>query len=257
MLETPNRYTYVGGNVVNRVDPSGMLPLDIWISAFIAPQSIIFPYLFLDSSGIGFDDNAVWHGDGRSWYMGGAFPSARVWVNIQVDALNKQSLIWNTDTGFSSVEYVDNFGNRSYRSGKASPPDRNAVTVTDGWQSILGGFQIDVRVSSGNPLFSDSPPIDFVYSIGIIPCWSRIEVYAYHDLYPWHELFLQSGGTGLLYIRDNPSGLTQSPADLVFPAIHPTLHILTDPRLRQGAVCGQTTSIPANLLPPSIELSCI
>lgn len=82
-----NRYSYANANPVNLADPSGKYPIDIWTSAFIAPPSIPFLYFDLEGS---IDPNAIWHGDGRTFYIGGqsSHPSARVWHEVEFDTNN-------------------------------------------------------------------------------------------------------------------------------------------------------------------------
>ena len=103
-----NGYSWVEGNVPNAVDPSGIVPLKIWISAFIEPSTIDFPYFTVIPPF--YTPNATWHGDGRSWYSGGTRPSARVWFNFQVDTTDPNTLDWNpntgSDTGYTEVTYI-------------------------------------------------------------------------------------------------------------------------------------------------------
>jgi len=233
-----------------------MVPLNIWIAAFIEPSSIVFPYPYQDSMGI--DSNAVWHGDGRTWYSGGPHPSSRVWFSIQVDTADISSLVWDRDTGVTSVQYIDNNGINHTLSDQAQRPDENAVSATRSWWSqAYGGFEINVKASSGNPLISLSPPIDFSYAIDIIPCAQRLDVYAWHDLYPWHELYIQLDGDELLFVRDAPSGLTKTPFDLAFPALRPTLHTAYSARLQEGTICTPTVRPIVDSLPEGVDLGCI
>jgi RHS repeat-associated protein len=234
-FETSNRYAYADGNVINKVDPSGQLPLNIWISAFIEPQYITFAHIY---DGVLTDPNAQWHGDGRSWYTGGTFPSSRVWFNLEFDTNDKDSLSWSADTGQTTVRYTDLSGTSRIATAKAPGPSNRAVRVSESWR---GGFEIDVYGNVTNPLtpwfVSWATYIDFHFSIAVVPCEYFVEVQAFHDLFPWHEMLIQVGSVDVLHIRNSPSGIFRTPLDLSFPAIHPSTYYWEDRRLRYGMMC--------------------
>lgn len=76
-----NGYSWVEGNVVNAVDPSGKFQVDIWVAAFISPSSIDFLFSTIpEVFTIG-----RWHGDRRSrntlqdFASTGSPPSSCVW----------------------------------------------------------------------------------------------------------------------------------------------------------------------------------
>lgn len=260
-----NGYGYVEGNVSNRRDPSGYVPMDIWISAFISPSTIKFPLPYgtvvhgvISEIVPGLDTEAIWHGDGRSWFDGGDNPSARVWVRMQFDTTNRNSLKWQTDTGVTQVWFTDISGREQHWSKKALPPGsdifgRQPVQIQH-WDSE--SLEISVRVQSGNPLTEGSPAIDFAYAIRVLPCEEKLEIYAWHDSFPWHEVYVQMEGEELISIRDAPSGPTYTPADLIFPAIRPTLHAIYDSRLGDG--CGVSMSNPsrvyASVVPENVNI---
>jgi hypothetical protein len=240
----------VEGNVPNWTDPSGYSKLDIWVSAFIKPDTLDFPVYYAEiyppGTGNGYIGviqlpmGATWHGDGRDFYSSGGkskisinadecvHPSARVCGKIQYD-LSTMSLDFETGTGTTVVTFIDQFtGNPRTERGKATPPDSNSVTLSR-WDD--DDREVSIRMTSSNPLAFGSPAIDLSYAIRHLPCESKLEVYAWHDIFPWHELYIELDGQMLLYVNDAPSGPLPTPADLIFPAIMPTLHEVYHPGL--------------------------
>jgi RHS repeat-associated protein len=243
-----NAYSWVEGNVPNAVDPSGYARLDIWVSAFVKPNTLDFIVYYGEIYPPGTGDGyigaiqppigATWHGDRRDFYGGGdtsiidgecVYPSARICGKVQYDLNNRERLYFETGTGTTFVTFVDQFtGKLRTESRKATPPDANSVSIQR-WSD--NDWEVGIKMTSANPLSFAGPAIDLAYAIRHLPCENKLEVYAWHDLYPWHELFIQLDGQPLMFVNDAPAGLTQSPADLVFPAIRPTLHIAYHPRL--------------------------
>jgi len=211
----------VHGNPVNYTDPAGLARIKIWVSAFIEPASITFPDPFM------LDPIAEWHGDGRSFYTGGAQPSARVWHEVIIDT--SPSPLYYCD-GAANYTFPFNYikSNRadtgttiavSYppgimgvrRSGKAPAPTK--ATISASTRTVT----VHMEAHSANPLTPPgTPEIDYAYDLSFDLKTGAVIVKGEHDVFPWHELYVTVDGIRPtnLQVHDVPSGPTKTPADL-------------------------------------------
>jgi RHS repeat-associated protein len=239
-----NGYSWVEGNVVNMVDPSG-LAYNIWVAAFISPPEINFPFARVLPGGLTIlDFNATWHGDDRSWYSGGELPvSSRVWFQIKLDeGLSEPIMIeanqslevgtWKTGVGETRVT-ASAFGNRYEFQETAPTPNSDSVKISERGEAKV----LTIQAYVGNPLVSYSPPIHLIYDVWFIPCESKVDLWAGHDVYPWHEFYLlpENDPWGLEYQRI-PSGFNQNPSDLVGPISIQYIQSLQIPSLDKNCV---------------------
>lgn len=220
-------YSYVQNNPVNLTDPTGNAVVKIWASAFIAPATITFPHFYPVPPFVYPD--AVWHGDGRSFYTGGVRPSARVWhevvinTNYDVDPCNivplSASLLYltnKTGIGETSVTFSPGgpFAIPITLRGKAPAADKAGIMVT------TDQINVHIEAHAANPLTPPgTPSIDYQYNLTFDLKTGHIIVEGEHDMFPWHELYVTVDGTRPtdLQVYDVPSGPSKTPGDLFFP----------------------------------------
>jgi len=156
------------------------------------------------------DPNATWHGDNRSFYLGGqsSRPSARVWHEVDFNTSNPSVYITQEDTGSTSVQYIDYQGWNAQRLGKAPSPDPANV-------HILGPLvHIVTRALSYNPLSLGAPPIVYEYAFTFNLLIGEVWIQGTHSAFPWHEALIQIDNGWIFSYQYSPSGLTATPLDL-------------------------------------------
>ncbi len=213
-----NGYSWVEGNPIMNTDPSGKAMVDIWVAAFIEPDTIQFSFAA--------DPKADWNGNGRSWHTLADFgsdppPSSKAWWSLRFDTNNLSTAISRADTGETSVTYGGVLG--VYTSQRKAPmPDPATVECTgpdSDDSSILNDVWVQIEENAKNPLIPFAPPIEISYSILIMPQSGKINVTRDIDRYPWHELHIAVDGVSVVQLQQSPPGPFKTPADLAFPSL--------------------------------------
>jgi len=209
-----NGYSYVEGNPINWINPSGMARIDIWAAAFIAPNKIEFPY--------GIDFYADWHGDNRSWHTLSDFNfytplSSRVWWSVTANTDMPGLGFSRAGAGKTSVTYAGLIGEVFTSEGQAPHP--NPATV--GWIAsddgcADAGLFVFMGDEARNPLISISPPIIIGYLIIFDFLKGIVAVSSLNSPFPWHELHIAIDGKTVFNDMQPPQGPRRDPADLFF-----------------------------------------
>ncbi|HKY84473.1 MAG TPA: RHS repeat-associated core domain-containing protein [Anaerolineales bacterium] len=231
--DTP--WVYGLQNPVTNVDPTGLRPLRIWASAFIADQSITFPYVYYPklwdptyweivyNVPIGAVTLGEFDGDGRDFFDGGVRPSARVWHEVVVDSNPLVSASTSTSgTGKTRVAFIyfnPLLGQTGFGIAGAQAPSPPPAKVTLAPELCLLSVYIDIydapesgTMPLGVPILGITPPVRYRYSVEFDFAQGRVTYAGKHSGYPWHELYIQ--GLSQPPRRYEPDGLFGSGVDL-------------------------------------------
>ncbi len=231
--ETLDKWVYVTNNPVNAVDPTGLQQFKIWAAAFISPQEISFPYVYLPkywdptyqeqvfNVPIGAATMGTFHGDDRGFNDGGSRVSSRVWheVTVETNPLLPAEISNNADTGTTVVDFTYYSGPAhapvgfGKASAKAPPPPKASVTR----QGATTKVEIENSPASGTmPLGLPfiTPYIRYKYSLEFDMNRGKLVFEGKHSLYPWQELYVS--GVPKASVKDSPGGFTGTPFDLAW-----------------------------------------
>jgi len=217
-----NKWMYVEGNPVNYTDPSGQIRIKIWLSAFIEPPEIEFPYPYkvktpslFGTPRYAIDEDAKWNGNNRLFYQyGDSKLNSKMWHEVVFDTENLSAITTSQGTGPTVVKYFDaSQGSHFTVYGHAEDPSPITYTVRS------GKLEFHANGSVANPLIAVAPTIDYDYSFEFDFMLGKVEIRGHHDVFPWHEAYLEIGGTGYSIVKTPPSGPTKTPFDLALPGI--------------------------------------
>ncbi len=200
-----NLYGFVGNNSVNAVDRLGQKQYTIWVSAFIMPPTITFPYFSLIPLFV--DPSATYLGNGRGFGPGPLSPFySKMAHEVVIDSNpSKPAVVSNGAVGgFAAVWFTSPNGPGS-TSGISPTPALARVTRPS--RCIT---KVVINGSVNNPVVPGSLSIDYSYTIVFDSSSGVATVNGTHDRYPWQELYINQ----VWFVRDTPDGVTRTPADL-------------------------------------------
>jgi hypothetical protein len=169
--QTLNRYAYVSGNPLRKVDPNGLEELEFTIKTFIPSSSV-------SMFGISFA------GDGRGFsYDSRGYRSMQV-LRVETDPARATNPLRS--------QFRDVGTTHRLKPDPASAKGSVEGLTASGSRDASGNASVIVRGSADNPLANPSAAIDYSLSISVSLSGDRLSISGSQDGFPAMEIYVRN-----------------------------------------------------------------